>query len=153
MLFVELLLVLVVVGTAAAAALGRGDRMAAAPIDRNFLGLPDERISPDDVAGVRFSLTVRGYRMSEVDEVLDRLAWELSQRDAHIAAMESGWGKPGRLPGMTTPDLPSPDPDLPPMPEPITPQPTPQPDDVPPLPHDPEIEPPLRPTPGELPPR
>jgi DivIVA domain-containing protein len=46
--------------------------------------LPDEP-SADDVDAVRFGLGLRGYRMDQVDEVLDRLAAALAERDAVIA--------------------------------------------------------------------
>ena len=67
----------------------RGDPLLApAPPDRADLVLPDGTMGPDDVRAVRFSLAPRGYRMREVDEVLDRLAGELAARDARIAALE-----------------------------------------------------------------
>jgi DivIVA domain-containing protein len=40
------------------------------------------------VERLRFSLAFRGYRMDEVDDVLDRLTAELRARDARIAEME-----------------------------------------------------------------
>ena len=67
----------------------RGDPLLRpAPPDRADLVLPEGRMGADDVHAVRFSLAPRGYRMSEVDEVLARLADELSARDARIAALE-----------------------------------------------------------------
>ncbi|MEU7565637.1 DivIVA domain-containing protein [Streptomyces fradiae] len=42
-----------------------------------------------DVEAVRLPLAARGYRMAEVDDVLDRLAAELAERDARIAELES----------------------------------------------------------------
>ncbi|MBC7640593.1 MAG: DivIVA domain-containing protein, partial [Rhodoferax sp.] len=47
-------------------------------------GLPGDRLSSSDLAQVRFSLGLRGYRMDEVDEVLDRAGVELDARDAQI---------------------------------------------------------------------
>ncbi|MBC7375243.1 MAG: DivIVA domain-containing protein, partial [Frankiales bacterium] len=44
---------------------------------------------PEDVAGVRFAMAPRGYRMAEVDEVLDRLAAELADRDRRLALLEA----------------------------------------------------------------
>ncbi len=43
---------------------------------------------PTDVDRVRFSLGLRGYRMDQVDEVLDRLRDEIAAKDARIAALE-----------------------------------------------------------------
>ena len=44
---------------------------------------------PEDVDALRFSLGLRGYRMDEVDLVLDRLRDELSARDLRIAELEA----------------------------------------------------------------
>jgi DivIVA domain-containing protein len=53
------------------------------------MGLPDDRpMTPDDVDRVRFSVALRGYRMSDVDEVLDRLRQEIATRDARIRQLE-----------------------------------------------------------------
>jgi DivIVA domain-containing protein len=52
--------------------------------------LPDDRaVYPADVEGIRFDLAFRGYRMDEVDEVLDRLSSELAERDTRIAELTS----------------------------------------------------------------
>ena len=45
------------------------------------------------VDGLRFTLAFRGYRMDEVDDVLDRLVDELESRDARIAELEGGHGR------------------------------------------------------------
>lgn len=45
--------------------------------------------SPQDVDAVRFGLGLRGYRMDQVDEVLDGLAAALAQRDAQIEELRS----------------------------------------------------------------
>ena len=45
-------------------------------------------LAGDDLRRVRFSLAFRGYRMSEVDALLDRLATELEARQAAEAAAE-----------------------------------------------------------------
>ncbi len=45
--------------------------------------------SPADVDRLRFSLGLRGYRMDQVDEVLDRLRDELALKDAEIARLET----------------------------------------------------------------
>ena len=37
---------------------------------------------------LRFSVGLRGYRMDEVDDVLDRLAYDLEARDARISVLE-----------------------------------------------------------------
>ncbi|TKV29634.1 DivIVA domain-containing protein [Arthrobacter sp. NamB2] len=50
--------------------------------------LPDPP-SARDVDAVRFGLGLRGYRMDQVDEVLDRLAAAIEQRDAVIRELRS----------------------------------------------------------------
>ena len=67
--------------------------LADAPPDRPDVGLPLRPVTADDVARVRFSMAPRGYRMSEVDAVLSRLADELADRDRRLAALEQ---EPGR---------------------------------------------------------
>lgn len=42
---------------------------------------------PEDVNRVRFSLGLRGYRMDQVDQVLDELRDQLAARDAEIAQL------------------------------------------------------------------
>ncbi|MHA7143167.1 DivIVA domain-containing protein [Arthrobacter sp. TmT3-37] len=50
--------------------------------------LPDVPAAAD-VDAVRFGLGLRGYRMDQVDEVLDRLAAALEERDALIGDLRS----------------------------------------------------------------
>ena len=44
-------------------------------------------VAGDDVRALRMSVAVRGYRMSEVDWLLDQFARTLDERDAEIAAL------------------------------------------------------------------
>ena len=64
--------------------------LADAPPDLPDLVLPDGPMRAEHVADVRFSTAVRGYRMSEVDDVLERLAAELAERDRRIAELQEG---------------------------------------------------------------
>lgn len=76
------LIVLVMAGIAMVAS-GRGGSMAPAYDDRPDLALPEDRpLGAEDLRRVRFPLAVRGYRMSDVDAVLSRLAAELEDRTA-----------------------------------------------------------------------
>ncbi|PJN42646.1 cell division protein DivIVA [Streptomyces sp. CB02959] len=50
---------------------------------------PDRPLARADVDAVRLPVTVRGYRMDDVDDVLDRLGAELAERDARIAELEA----------------------------------------------------------------
>ncbi|MBP2413551.1 DivIVA domain-containing protein [Arthrobacter stackebrandtii] len=54
--------------------------------------------APADVDRLRFSLGLRGYRMDQVDEVLDRLRDELALKDAEIARLESAARPDSALP-------------------------------------------------------
>jgi DivIVA domain-containing protein len=93
------LLVVVAVAAAvfglAAAVFGRGEELAPLAPGATPTRLPVGEIEGDDVRGLRFQQAVRGYRMAEVDWVLERLADELdrtgSERDdlrARIAELE-----------------------------------------------------------------
>ena len=82
MWFFAILVVLALGGVAMLAA-GRGTPMADVYDDRPDSSVPaDGRLAADDIRRVRFSLAVRGYRMSEVDALLDRLARERDEEAA-----------------------------------------------------------------------
>jgi DivIVA domain-containing protein len=75
--------VVAVLGAVAVVATGRGGSMAEAFDDRPDARVPDDGpLTARDLRRVRFSSAVRGYRMSEVDALLDRLALELEARSA-----------------------------------------------------------------------
>ena len=63
--------------------------LAEAPRDRADVELPDGPLRSADVEQVRFGLALRGYRMAEVDDVLERLARELDDRDARLARLDA----------------------------------------------------------------
>jgi DivIVA domain-containing protein len=73
-------LVVLLMGVVAVVAAGAGGSMAEVYDDR-----PDSRIQADgpltaeDIRNVRFTTAIRGYRMSEVDALLERLAAELDE--------------------------------------------------------------------------
>jgi DivIVA domain-containing protein len=76
MWFFAVLIVLAMGGIAVIAA-GRGAPLAPAYDDRPDATVPAEGVlGAQDLRRVRFSLAFRGYRMSEVDALLDRLARE-----------------------------------------------------------------------------
>jgi DivIVA domain-containing protein len=82
------LLILAVVGLVAAVAAGR----IAGGLDEPSSslpgrGLPEGRVGLGDLERVRFSPALRGYRMDEVDDVLDKLTEELQLRDEEIAEL------------------------------------------------------------------
>jgi DivIVA domain-containing protein len=87
---VFLLSAILVIAVGAMLAVGRLGELPDVEPDRAPLALPDDRpMGRQDVDGVRFAVGMRGYRMDEVDDVLDRLATEVDQRDAKIAELES----------------------------------------------------------------
>jgi len=68
--------------------LGRGETQTPAELDRSPVELPDDRpVTADDIRALRISAAFRGYRMSEVDWLIDQFALVLEQRDAEIAAL------------------------------------------------------------------
>lgn len=84
MTLLVLLGVLVVLCVAALVAVGRGDSLAEVQPDRSPLGeLPDGEVRAEDLRSLRFSIAFRGYRMDQVDAVIERLAAELSQRESN----------------------------------------------------------------------
>ncbi len=87
---VFILAAILVIAVGAMLAVGRLGELPDVEPDRAPLALPDDRpMGRQDVDGVRFAVGMRGYRMDEVDDVLDRLATEVDQRDAKIAELES----------------------------------------------------------------
>jgi DivIVA domain-containing protein len=72
------ILVVAVMGGVAVVAAGRGGSMAQTYDDRPDARVPADRpLTAEDLREVRLGTAFRGYRMSEVDALLDRLAAEL----------------------------------------------------------------------------
>ncbi|TKJ19015.1 DivIVA domain-containing protein [Blastococcus sp. CCUG 61487] len=68
--------------------LGRGETRPAADPERSPVELPVGRaVTGDDVRALRMTVSLRGYRMSEVDWLLDQLARTLDERDGELAAL------------------------------------------------------------------
>jgi DivIVA domain-containing protein len=81
MMWLFAVLVVLAMGGVAMIASGRGGSMPPAYDDRPDVVLPTDRpIGAQDLRTVRFPLALRGYRMSEVDALLARLATELENR-------------------------------------------------------------------------
>lgn len=86
--FFTALIAAIVVAIALIAA-GRGDAMAQAWPDRRYLSLPEDRVvTAADLDSLRLAVAFRGYRMEEVDDVLDRLGVEIAARDAQIERLQ-----------------------------------------------------------------
>jgi DivIVA domain-containing protein len=47
-------------------------------------------LTAEELRSVRFGITLRGYAMAQVDDLLDRLALEIAERDALIAELAQG---------------------------------------------------------------
>nr|WP_246406196.1 DivIVA domain-containing protein [Modestobacter versicolor] len=70
--------------------LGRGETQPPAEFGRSPVELPDDRaVVGDDVRALRISVALRGYRMTEVDWLLDQFAQTLDERDAEIAELRA----------------------------------------------------------------
>lgn len=72
-------LVVVVLGAVAVVAAGAGGTLGEPGRDRPPSGVPDsDPLSADDLRRVRFPVALRGYRMADVDALLERVAeqWE-----------------------------------------------------------------------------
>jgi DivIVA domain-containing protein len=81
---VVMMLVAAVVFLLASVVFGRGEELPALPPGASPTRLPSSGITAEDIRNVRFQLTLRGYKMSEVDWVLRRLGGELEDLRAEV---------------------------------------------------------------------
>ncbi|TDZ97691.1 DivIVA domain-containing protein [Mycobacteroides salmoniphilum] len=63
---------------------GRGEALPPLPKGTTATVLPAETVTGADVDAVKFSLVFRGYKASEVDWVLDRLARQIDELRAEL---------------------------------------------------------------------
>ncbi|HEV7875450.1 MAG TPA: DivIVA domain-containing protein [Nocardioides sp.] len=90
MWFFAVLLVLAMGGVALLAA-GKGTPLAEVYDDRPDALVPAEGpLTGADLRRVRFSIALRGYRMSEVDALLDRLATERERSSGGPSGVRDG---------------------------------------------------------------
>lgn len=81
MMWLFAILSVLLLGGVAVVAAGMGTPLAEEYDDRPDAAVPADRpIGPEDLRRVRFSVALRGYRMSEVDALLARLADEQAAR-------------------------------------------------------------------------
>jgi DivIVA domain-containing protein len=66
---------------------GRGDQLAALSPRTSPTELPDHDMAAQDVRKVRFAMALRGYRMSDVDWALEKMADEIDRLRAEVAAL------------------------------------------------------------------
>ena len=75
-------------GVAAMAAAGGMGQMSRDPVHDTYRqDLPERPLAAEDIRRLRFGVTLRGYAMAQVDDVLERLAREIAEKDATIAAL------------------------------------------------------------------
>lgn len=88
MIVLFLLIVIVLVGLTAAAVMGRiGGFMAEPTASQAFPGLSGvSGVSADDIKQLRFDRALRGYRMDQVDEVVDLLGARVRELENEVAS-------------------------------------------------------------------
>ncbi len=69
---------------------GRGERMAPLPAQTSPAELPDRGVTAQDVYDVKFAMALRGYRMSDVDWVLERLALRIEELSRQVTSLQGG---------------------------------------------------------------
>ena len=99
MYWLQLVVIVALLAAVGWLAIGGGGHMSEPTPDRPDLALPgDGLLAREDVDRVRFSVGARGYRMDEVDDVLDRLAQEIEVRERRIAELEGRAPEQGESP-------------------------------------------------------
>jgi DivIVA domain-containing protein len=86
---VVLILVAIVLFGAASFLFGRGEQLPPLPRGTTATVLPAYGVTGTDVDAVKFTQVLRGYKTSEVDWVLDRLARELEALRGQLAAVHA----------------------------------------------------------------
>ena len=85
LLYLVVLVAIVLFG-AASLLFGRGEQLPPLPRGTTATVLPAYGVTGSDVDAVKFTQALRGYKTSEVDWVLDRLARELEALRGELAA-------------------------------------------------------------------
>lgn len=89
---VVLILVAVVLFALGSALFGRGETLPPLPGATTATVLPASGVTGADVEAVKFTQTLRGYKTSEVDWVLDRLGQELDLLRGQLATVRAAYG-------------------------------------------------------------
>lgn len=89
---VVLILAAVVLFGLASVLFGRGESLPPLPRSTTATVLPASGVTGADVDAVKFTQTLRGYKTSEVDWVLDRLGQELDSLRGELAAVRAAHG-------------------------------------------------------------
>jgi DivIVA domain-containing protein len=86
---VVLILVAIVLFGVGSALFGRGEVLPPLPSATTATVLPASGVTSADVDAVKFTQTLRGYKTSEVDWVLDRLGQELDLLRGQLATVQA----------------------------------------------------------------
>jgi DivIVA domain-containing protein len=89
---VVLILVAVVLFGLGSVLFGRGEPLPPLPRATTATVLPASGVTGVDVESVKFTQTLRGYKTSEVDWVLDRLGQELDSLRGELATVRAAHG-------------------------------------------------------------
>jgi DivIVA domain-containing protein len=89
---VVLVLVGIVLFAVGSVLFGRGEVLPPLPQGTTATVLPASGVTGADVEAVKFSQTLRGYKTSEVDWVLDRLAQEIDMLRGELTAVRAAYG-------------------------------------------------------------
>ena len=89
---VVLILVAVVLFGLGSVLFGRGETLPPLPAATTATVLPASGVTGADVEAIKFTQTVRGYKTSEVDWVLDRLGQELDLLRGELATVRATYG-------------------------------------------------------------
>jgi DivIVA domain-containing protein len=89
-IWLALFVAVVVAVVTAAAVLGRVDgSLADATTTMSHIPLPDDQLTEADIDELRFDTAMRGYRMSQVDAVIDRLRREIVDLDDELTRVRA----------------------------------------------------------------
>ena len=89
---VVLVLVGIVLFAVGSLLFGRGEVLPPLPHATTATVLPASGVTGADIDAVKFTQTLRGYKTSEVDWVLDRLGQELDLLRGELAAVRAAYG-------------------------------------------------------------
>ena len=82
-----LLIVVLLIGLTTAVVMGKISGFMAEPTSSHaFAGVPAGSLSEDDIKQVHFDQALRGYRMDQVDEVIDALGARLRELETEVAS-------------------------------------------------------------------
>ena len=87
MIVLLLVIVVLLIGLTTAAVMGRiGGFMAEPTSSQAFAGVPAGSLTADDIGPLQFDRALRGYRMDQVDTVIDALSARLRELESAGAA-------------------------------------------------------------------